>query len=376
MSDQAPFPIARAIAVALALTAAVVGTSRALAAQELATWRARHAEQLARVTEAARRYQEDDAVRRDYDRSVAVEGLRISYFAADVSADDSAAFVEGLRAGVASLRSRFGDAGAGLAAGASWYVTRSEGRLETRLILERADELTNRTFIDLPVRAAQVEEAVLGHAGDRLTRITPGLRAYAGYSAFQTSRVHRAEIARRLATSWASVGRHCATGALDACAATLAPFDPTLGVSRYFDVTDYRAAVVSSRLPPLTDSLFADQRRQCLRDGSDSACAALVHRVDLVDPFNPFVRGSLLTHALDRGGDGAVARILARRDAPPLDLLAEAAGLTVDSLLASWHRDTFAALEAERPGVDWPLLASSVAWAGLLLTGAMRRRLL
>lgn len=342
-------------------------------AQEAAEWRARLQAQSARTAAASKAYRESNDVKLVYDVAVRVGALSIAYAKGELGAADSAAIAEGLQAAADHLRERFGEAGAALATGA-WAVERNN-RIFGNLTLVSTGGPRSSEWIDTPVDPIDVERFVFGKAGDRLVRTTPALQGYEGWAAFQYDRERDTELSRRLATSWAASGRRCAAGALDACAAVLTPFDPANAIPRHFEPRDYRTVVASGALPSLTDSSYFVARRECLK-GADTACVRIIDRVKAPDPYNASVRGSLLAHAIELGGTGAVARAAERSDAAPLDALAHIAGVPADSLLASWHRRTFSALAERRRRTELPLFLSSVAWGGLLLLAASRRKFL
>jgi hypothetical protein len=248
-------------------------------------------------------------------------------------------------------------------------------RLWPHIGIQRAGDWTNRTYVTSPISAADVESAVLAFAGEKLALRNKALTAFNGYAALQPERVHYEEIARRIATSWAGSVRRCAAGALDACALVLAPFDANGEATRYFDPADFRQVVSVARMPAVGDSLYFAARRRCLA-GEDSVCARVIERVALPDPLNAQVRGTLLAHAIELGGTGAVARAAETSDAPALETLAHIAGVSPDSLLGSWRQRVFDALEDDRGATGVPLLLSSAAWGALLFLASRRRRYL
>lgn len=345
-------------------------------AQEAAEWRARMQAQAALASAAHKAYSESNSVERVYDSALRRGNFTIAYAAGSLRDADTTAIGEGLRRADAQLRARFGADGAALAVGV-WSVERRAGRraFNNNLLLENSDGSLARQSLASPVDPREVERFVIAQAGAHLVRITPALRGYAGWAVFQHTRELDEELARRLATSWAASGRRCAAGALDACATVLTPFDPSTAIAAHFEPRDYRTVVASGRLPALSDSAFFVARRACL-DGSDSSCVSIIHTVLAPDPHNEMVRGSLLAHAIELGGTAAVTRAAERADAEPLVALAHIAGVPADSLLASWHRRTFSALDEKRSRTELPLLLSSIAWGGLLLLAATRRKFL
>ena len=363
----------RAIATGI-MGALLLIAPRIVPAQEAAEWRLRLHAQAARTAAASKAYQESNDVAHVYDAAVRVGGLVVGYAQGSLIDADTAAIASGLRAGIDQLRGRFGDAGAGLATGA-WSATRSARRFSNMIILENLDGSRTRDLIAAPVDPLEVERFVIAQAGELFVHRTPALGAYSGYTTFQYDRERDSEIARRLATSWAASGRRCASGALDACAAVLTPFDRSTAIAIHFEPRDYRTVIVSAPLPSLSDSSYFVARRRCI-DGVDSVCVSMIGTVMAADPYNAMVRGSLLAHAVALGGSGAVARAAERADAKPIEALAHIAGVSEDSLLASWHRRTFSALSEKRRRTDLPLLLSSIAWGGLLLLVASRRKFL
>lgn len=344
-------------------------------AQEAAEWRARLQAQSAITGAASKAYRETNATARVYDAAVRVGDVSISFAAGELTDADTAALAKGLHDGIDQLRARYGEAGATLAKGV-WTAERNRRRVFENITLVNSDGSRASEWITAPVKPAEVERFVIGQAGDRFTRRTPALNAYAGWSVFQYARERDTELSRRLATSWAASGRRCAAGSLDACAAVLSPFDTATAVAVHFEPRDYRTVIASGQLPSLTDSAYFVARRECLRENVDSSCARIIHKVRAIDPYNASVRGSLLAHAVELGGHGAVARAAERPEAKALALIVHISGVSQDSLIASWHRRTFSALEEHRRRTELPLFLTSVAWSGLLLLAAFRRKFL
>jgi hypothetical protein len=350
----------------------------AAAAQDLAEWQQRYSEAQRRTALANEAFKNLGNEKRTYDGAVRDGELVVSFVTGEISARDTAAIARGLARANATLRARYGEAGLALTAGGVWTVdqyARFDRTVLDRVQFQRADDWQNRQVMRSPIDPAEVEGMVLARVGDRLVATTPSLTHYGAWAAFQPDDRLYAEVARRLATSWAGVGRRCASGAIGACATVLTPFDAAAEPTRYFDASDFRFVVASARLPALGDSSYFAARRQCV-DGKDSVCAVIIGQVPLPDPFNSSVRGTLLTHAIELGGNDAVRRAAESRALPPLEALAQIAGVSSDSLLASWHARVYDALAEERATTDFPLLFSSVAWGGLFLLVATRRRFL
>lgn len=359
-----------------AMLGAMLGAPATTRAQTLDEMRARSrsADSVVAVV-LLRRRQLNEFGRFDGDGEVRSGGRVVRYLKAQITPGDSSRVAAGLELGRALLASRFGDAGTALIDTATWVITR--GRTKQRWIAELyapRDPTGARVTLPRPISSATVADFVLSQAGDRLTATTPALGSYAGWTAFLPERVPSDEIARRLATSWAATGRRCAVGAVAACKVVLAPFDVAAGFDHYFDASDVRAVVTSARLPGLPDSAFSVARRQCL-DGQDSSCARIIYRITPADPFNTFVRGSLIARAIALGGKDALARLAAQPDGPPIAILARVAGVSEDALIESWHAHLFASLTSGVSGAV-PAFLTTLVWCGLLLLVSLRRRFL
>ena len=374
MSDQVGV-LLRAVWLAATLVA-TLGAPALMRAQTLDEWRARSRSADSIVTLALKRQSELSAFGRfDGDGEVRAGGRVVRYRREQITALDSSRVAAGLELGRAQLAARFGAAGTALIDTATWVISR--GRTNQRWIAQiwaQRDPYGARVTLPRPISPATIAEFVLSQAGDRLTATTPALRRYAGSTAFLPEQVPAGEIARLLATSWAVTGRRCATRAVAACKVVLAPFDPAAGYDHYFDASDTRAVVTSARLPALADSAFSVARHECLR-GQDSSCARIIGRVVPVDPFNPYVRGSLLAHAIALGGKDALARLATDPDGPSITILARVAGLDEGALIESWHDQLFSSVKSGVPGAI-PAFLTTLLWCALLLLVSLRRRFL
>ncbi len=389
MSDRAPLPPARRVPAARPLarhllarralaTALVVGTLSTPAraqAPDLDAWRARLAEQQERLRVAREAIAEFNSDTRTFDAAAVGGGIAIHFARGALTPADSAALADGLEAAVSRLRERFGDAGPALVAGERITARADDRRPRSPLALWRVGGGVASLALPRPVDARVVEAMVLTLAGQRLVARTPALARYDGTHALRPERVNGAEVARHLVISRAAVGRRCADGVLESCRTLLAPFSARDAFATYFEPSDYRLVVRTGRLPTGADSALHAAHTACVDQADAAACARVARAVLPSDPFNSMVRGTLLTRAVVLGGSGALARAAERPDAPPLELLSHIAGVPVDSLVAEWHHATFAALAERRDG-NAPYLVASMAWAGLLLLAASRRRFL
>lgn len=303
-------------------------------------------------------------------------GRRVLYSPQQITARDSARIARGLESGRARLVARFGANSAQLLDSASWLLT---GSLDHRTYLSEVQLRTSERIagagVDLrrPIDPRQVEEFVLTVAGDGLPRVAPGLLRHAVGSVSLVDDPDRFVLAgREMALSWSSAARRCITGALVACRAALTVAEPADRLSHYFEPSDWRAVVVASGSPADADSLFFVERRNCLL-GEQEACARIISKVVVPLPISSSVRGTIVMHAVDLGGLQAIDRLVASREEDPIALLAAVAGVTEDSLLASWQRRTVSALHSVQ-GNQLPLVLSVAGWGALVLVGATRRR--
>lgn len=373
-----------AVASAMALSGAVAMAP--VGAQDLETWRARKNEQSARTAEARRVYDGRFGRTVVFDHPLVTSAIGTVAASAGLPSGDSAAVVAGFARAERILRERHGAAAIALLATARWGIEYEDPSARDQSGLRRVDFRHRVRFARLdvkqepgvtvsPVAVDEVERFVLMSAGVSLVAATPALRHMAGYAAFMPNEEIFAEVARRLATSWSGTARRCATGAVAACETLLRPFDGATDPTRYYDPVDFKAIVTVGRLPALGDSVFFAERRACL-DGNEAVCARLMDRVDIPDPFNAASRGTLLTYAIEIGGSEAVARAAERKDASSVEAAAHIAGVSPDSLLIGWRARVFRALDETRGATTVPLFFTTLAWSGILLALAARRRYL
>jgi hypothetical protein len=303
-------------------------------------------------------------------------GRTVRFIPGTLSAGDSARIAEGLTRAEEQLRMRFGPSASRLIGGPEWTVSslRYDRRFARYTSISGGESAAAmRVRMVGPVDPATVEQFALGVAGEGLMRLAPRLTPFTGGAVtFADDPDRWVNAGRELALSWAVVGRHCATGSVAACRAvfTLPPEDG--GLALYFEPADHRAVVTAGRQPKDGDSLFFASRRRCLA-GADSACTRIVGMLGIPDPFSQSLRATLAMQAIDLGGTDAIARLEAVTDGTPLAQLAMVAGVSEDSLVASWQRRVTAALDAAQPRTA-PLALSIAGWSLLVLVGASRRK--
>lgn len=272
--------------------------------------------------------------------SVEVHDIVVRFPAAGLDAGALEQLGLGVAEARAALRARFGDAAAPLLAGERWVVTPLAGwRLARGVDLQflQAGQPVGRVSLQFPLRAGDVRDAALDRAGARLVGGLPALQAFSGgvHLAPDPDAAPRARLL--LVGSRSSVARRCGAGALGACR-----------------------------------TIFDDRARDAWHEPADSMPPGS-------DAVPGMVRQSLVQHAIEVGGGAAVAR-LQRPDAGTgpdsadvVALLARAAGVTGDSLLAGWLASLGAA-SASRAEPPVSGLAMTVLWCGVMVGVAMGRR--
>ena len=111
-------------------------------------------------------------------------------------------------------------------------------------------------------------------------------------------------------------------------------------------------------------------QRECVR-GNAGACAHALGIRRWEDPdaggeYYPLVRADLLLAALEQGGEGAWARLMAEAEGSIEEGLAAAAGMPADSMLLRW-RDGLLELQPDRGPLDLPAAAVILGWSALIL---------
>lgn len=313
-----------------------------------------------------------------YEASLTHGTMTVHYTPSMLDEGDRARITEGLQQGEAALRERFGSSALAPLAGANFWVDGARGVPRARQWLQigtspRTD-LFARTLLR-PIDPAAVAELVIDLAGAGLPGGIPSLGAYVETVRLVPTPAQFEEAGRELALSISAAARRCAAGNVAACRAVLTPYTVAAGFTHWYDRGDYRALV--RRAPEATftsDSTVYVAYTGCI-DGDDEACAQAVRAIAFRFPFSGNIRGSLVSHALETGGTGALDRMRAAgaTGVPPLAMLATTAGVREDSLISSWQARTTRELAASH-GSSLPFVLSTAAWCGLLLFGATRRK--
>ena len=181
-----------------------------------------------------------------------------------------------------------------------------------------------------------------------------------------------------LVTAPSPMVRRCYGDDLAGCRGSLGLVPTTQALEDWYDILRRRSLV--QELDNLDQVRSAPRlRTACVTDLADSACLALLRRVPpeaVPPPLPSAARFSFLRIALELGGRGAYARLLAGPRLPIEARLAAASGVSSDSLLRTWHAAVFAAQPrpiAVGPRAAWVALGWGVAF-GLLALRSTRWR--
>jgi hypothetical protein len=171
-----------------------------------------------------------------------------------------------------------------------------------------------------------------------------------------------------MVSSASHLGRSCYLGDIRACRVFLeldAVIDP---IRELYDAPGRRRRV--SYEEGLARRYSAAATDRCLV-GNDDACVSVMQGMyGLTVLSSPYMRTSVVIHALRLGGPRAAERLLLT-PGKPADALAAAAKMPLDSLLKDWqaHLDES---NAAGSNVPWAVAISSIAWMALCVFLALR----
>jgi len=171
----------------------------------------------------------------------------------------------------------------------------------------------------------------------------------------------------RLTLSAADAAERCYRGDPQACWAAMSP-DGGAGWSRWYTPEQIRGMV--SRTSDRFGAPPQELRRACLQDADAAACRRYLADSPPPPPLDEHARASLLAFALQRGGAGALDRLIAADGALPQRLAAAAGTGSPDRLILDWRAHVLEAepRRAASPGGVLMLLV----WIGVLATLAGR----
>lgn len=269
------------------------------------------------------------------DTSVEIAGVTVAFNARALPPRELRRIATGIEEAAAQLEQRFGPDGAALLADDDWTIVSPVGLPVLRVDAGRDDRFAPSYQSEFPVDPSGVRRLAFARAAQRALASNDLIRRYVGgsFSLAPGERTHYFTL-RTLATAGSGPARRCARGVLPECRRVLDPDDS----AGWYDDGD------------LLPGTF---------------------RAPIAGP----VRASLVRFAIETGGPDALRRLRAavpaRRGA--LDVTADIAGVPTDTLIARWH----AHLVGEgrvRADVPLPFVATTLAWAGVLMVLAGRRR--
>jgi len=205
--------------------------------------------------------------------------------------------------------------------------------------------------VDMSKRYPQryLERKVVRTLGEVLMKSVPGeLFAWAG-GQLQVEPSVLPWIARELLTTASMAVRRCYQGEMEWCAEATGLRGKEGAWDRWYTPAERRLYVQGMGRPP--DATGAALWEGCAVAGMQDACDVVLRGRELDAPLTPQARASLLGHALAMGGLDAFERLRTAEGTGIGHRLEAAAGVPLDSVLASWRTEV--------------LRARRSAWAGL-----------
>ncbi len=173
-----------------------------------------------------------------------------------------------------------------------------------------------------------------------------------------------------LATSPFDASSECLLGELGGCRLALGLTETSEPLLTWYSEADRRTLVENSGRGP--ERFFPNRATMYDRcvEGDGESCSTFMKDRSIQPPLPTNVRVTLVQHALVVGGDGAYGRLY-RAGGTMEERLTAAAGVPVDSLIASW-RAMLADSAGHPTAVSWPLGLAAVFWAMAFSAMALR----
>lgn len=236
-------------------------------------------------------------------------------------------------------------------------------------MLLRGDSLFVKIGMSRRYPRRYLEEKIARTLGEVLMRSAPAeVSAWTG-GALTSSAGDLPWVARELVTRASTVVRRCYEGDLEGCAQATGLRGGEAPWRNWFTAPERRLYV--ERMVRPSDASGSALWDGCVRAGMDDACMVILRGRALPAPLTPRARSSLLSLALETGGPGAFHRL---REAGGGDLshaLEAAAGVPLDTLLASWRREVLATRRSAWAGLSRSPV-TLLLW--ILLFGALASR--
>jgi hypothetical protein len=183
----------------------------------------------------------------------------------------------------------------------------------------------------------------------------------------------RSRVYVQLVTAPSQVVRRCFSGALEPCRDALLLTDTAGRLTRWYGPAERRLLVTTTLSGFLNRGLHQPAFLSCAA-GSDSLCTDLLESLppsSVPLPLDYGARYTLVATAIALGGPETFARLLAAPNGPIGRRLAQAAGVTEDSLAARWRADILAARPKPVSLPPWGAWIA-LAWAGVFMGCALR----
>lgn len=319
---------------------ALVASPGPLAAQSLDALRAKRDSLRDSVTASNRRLAAAEAGARTVpDTAMLVEGVTVRFPRAEFPAADRRRLQRAVEDVASALVQRYGEEGRALLDGDVWVLSAPMDPSPVGPVIaihvENGPRASISAVSELPLDGDRIRRLAFARASQRAIERSPLMGEYVGPSLLLEPDARSHYFAyRALATSMSSPARRCARGVIADCHTIL---DPS-GATRWFEEGD----------------LQPNMRPQ---------------------PLGGPIRASLLKYALDVGGEPALhaLRTGTGTGTTPLEAIAALANMPVTDFITQWQAE-IAANADQRATVRAPLVFTSLAWGGLLLALATRRR--
>jgi hypothetical protein len=214
-----------------------------------------------------------------------------------------------------------------------------------------------------------LEEKIARTLGEVLMRSVPAeISTWAG-GALRASSGDLPWVAREIITGASTAIRRCYEGDLGGCAQATGLRGGEDPWGNWFTPPERRIYV--ERRVRLADAAGSALWDGCVRAGMDEACRVILQGRPLDAPLTPRARASLLGQALEIGGAGAFRRLRETGEGDLARHLEAAAGVPLDTLLASWRSKVLATRTSAWAGLD---RSPFTLFLWILLFGALASR--
>jgi hypothetical protein len=173
---------------------------------------------------------------------------------------------------------------------------------------------------------------------------------------------------RRLSVGLSPTLRRCKSGELESCWSAMGE----TGSDRMIDDLAIWYTEAQRLALGRSTARLSSQRASCAKGELEACDQYLMEVYGSLVPLGE-ARGTLVTLALEMGGDGALVRFADSATLPPdfRKVLANTAGTDADAVMTEWHRRALAA-KPDRPRADQQARVGTLLWILLFMTFAAR----